>query len=241
MSMDATSGAAASGQTIVAVVGVPRSGTSCIAGMLHNMGICMGKRLMPPQPYNPKGFFEAMYLQHYLMACFEEPTLRELAPRSERVEWLTHWAAGRRGEGPVVGAKHPAFCLILPDLAEAWPGVRIVCVDRPYADIIASLTDPALQSPSLGTKAWFAAPIQAKSVAAKLDKRDQDLATLNLPTLRLAYYDVLRDPGSAADALAAFAGIQPTENQRAAAIAHVDQTLRHHGQPTSEAAPCANA
>ena len=41
----------------VVVLGPPRSGTSTVAGLLHILGVDMG-RLRPPNPDNPKGFFE---------------------------------------------------------------------------------------------------------------------------------------------------------------------------------------
>lgn len=39
------------------VIGAPRSGTSCIAGILYRLGIFMGDRLMSPKKFNPKGFY----------------------------------------------------------------------------------------------------------------------------------------------------------------------------------------
>jgi len=46
---------------IVIVMGMHRSGTSALAGMLHENGICMGEDqnfYPPPSAENPKGFFE---------------------------------------------------------------------------------------------------------------------------------------------------------------------------------------
>lgn len=44
---------------IVIVVGMHRSGTSALAGMLHHNGIVMGERFSPgPARENPKGFYE---------------------------------------------------------------------------------------------------------------------------------------------------------------------------------------
>lgn len=43
---------------IVIVLGMHRSGTSALAGLLHTNGINMGKKLLGPKPENPKGFFE---------------------------------------------------------------------------------------------------------------------------------------------------------------------------------------
>lgn len=43
---------------IYIVVGMHRSGTSMLAGLLHQNGILMGTHFRPPLPENPKGFFE---------------------------------------------------------------------------------------------------------------------------------------------------------------------------------------
>ncbi len=41
----------------VLVIGVPRSGTSCVAGVLHHLGVPMGERVIPANRWNPRGFF----------------------------------------------------------------------------------------------------------------------------------------------------------------------------------------
>lgn len=43
---------------IYIVVGMHRSGTSMLAGLLHQNGISMGMHFREPLPENPKGFFE---------------------------------------------------------------------------------------------------------------------------------------------------------------------------------------
>ena len=43
---------------IIVVLGMHRSGTSLISGLLNKMGVNMGKRLLSPSVENPKGYFE---------------------------------------------------------------------------------------------------------------------------------------------------------------------------------------
>ncbi len=43
---------------IVVVLGMHRSGTSLVSGVLSKMGVNMGKRLLKPSVENPKGYFE---------------------------------------------------------------------------------------------------------------------------------------------------------------------------------------
>ena len=44
--------------TAIIVLGMHRSGTSAISGVLHRLGVDLGSDLMPPQEDNPKGFYE---------------------------------------------------------------------------------------------------------------------------------------------------------------------------------------
>src|ERR1700744_2517006 len=44
------------------VLGMDRSGTSVLAGVLNALGGAAPKTLMPPMPDNPRGFFESVVL-----------------------------------------------------------------------------------------------------------------------------------------------------------------------------------
>jgi GT2 family glycosyltransferase len=46
------------GSTAVVVLGMHRSGTSALAGMLHHLGVAFGNRLMPASADNPRGYWE---------------------------------------------------------------------------------------------------------------------------------------------------------------------------------------
>jgi hypothetical protein len=45
-------------QTCIIIAGLPRSGTSCIAGVCHHLGVEMGPLVGTISPANPTGFFE---------------------------------------------------------------------------------------------------------------------------------------------------------------------------------------
>ncbi len=42
----------------IVIVGMHRSGTSCMAGILHHSGLYFGNKLLPASAKNPKGYFE---------------------------------------------------------------------------------------------------------------------------------------------------------------------------------------
>src|SRR6202035_743232 len=46
------------GSTAIIVLGMHRSGTSALTGMLHHLGVALGERLMPATADNPRGYLE---------------------------------------------------------------------------------------------------------------------------------------------------------------------------------------
>lgn len=67
------------------VIGAPRSGTSCVAGILHHLGVFMGERLLPPNRMNPTGFFHDLDFE----AAFSEPD--SLKPLIEKRSNMERW------------------------------------------------------------------------------------------------------------------------------------------------------
>jgi hypothetical protein len=49
---------------MILLLGMHRSGTSALAGMLHSGGIKLGDDFIQPLPENPKGFFEDLKIQN---------------------------------------------------------------------------------------------------------------------------------------------------------------------------------
>jgi len=125
---------------------------------------------------------------------------------------------GRKSRGAMVGCKYPRLCNFIQEIAEAWPGMKAITVDRPLEEIVRS-TEKARFFENLGREG-------IESLTRKwLAHRDIDIEILKIPTLRLGYHDVLADPAGAVDGIIAFLGISPTTEQRAAAIAFVDPAL----------------
>jgi len=208
---------------VIAVVGPFRSGTSCVAGMLHTLGVSMGKRFPPNAPVNAKGFFEAVHLRRICAWIYPNQRAQELAPAvgfDQRVQMLKQHIEFRTGDSNPLGVKHPDLCVMVPEMAEAWPGVKIVSVTRDLDAVVASMNQPGL-FPRMPEE-------QRRSVASRMiATRDADIARLNAPCLCLNFADVLDDPQRTVDQLVAFAGISPTTEQTAAAVAFVDKSLCH--------------
>jgi len=207
-----------SGQRIVAVIGPYRGGTSCVGGMLHKLGISLGDDFRPAKSANPMGFFESERLIKICHESFPEPKLIEQTTREWRVEQLKLWAAIRPSPA-IIGAKHPNLCLMIPDMIEAWPDVRIVNVLRPMRDVENSLLDLGWGWPKESVH-----PAIFKMFCRRADGLE------GVPHLDLPYRLCVDDPARAVSLLADFAGINPTAEQRQAAIDHVRPELCHYGR-----------
>ena len=57
------------------MLGVHGSGTSAVAGVLHELGVMMGERLLPAQHTSPKGHFEDVEFRQLLYAYRENESI----------------------------------------------------------------------------------------------------------------------------------------------------------------------
>jgi hypothetical protein len=119
--------------TCVLVFGVPRSGTSCVAGVLHHLGIDMGDHARyPVNEMNAAGFFMDVGFQEIFddLPFMPEPSQVTDSHRAKVDARIAQRAAG----GVPWGAKftHAAF------VAERFVGARIIATQRARAASIAS-------------------------------------------------------------------------------------------------------
>jgi hypothetical protein len=137
----------------VCVLGMHRSGTSLVAGILKQLGVDLGpdEELLPPDPNNQSGYFELAdvveindeLLAHHGGTWDELPELPpgweqsdELAPIRDRARR----ALGRRFAASRQWAwKDPRTCITLPFWQRLVPGLRYVICARNPVDIAHSL------------------------------------------------------------------------------------------------------
>ena len=62
----------AQGPGCIVVAGMHRSGTSLTAGLLAQLGVEMGPRLVPSDMANPRGYFEDLDIVHFHQRVFRE-------------------------------------------------------------------------------------------------------------------------------------------------------------------------
>ena len=101
-------------RTRIAVLGLYRSGSTVVAGVLHHLGVDMGA------PFYG-GYYESDWLSKQLRLWWDEPRLQEKVAQAERVRVLAQWMRQREEAGArLIGMKHPLLCLSAEDLVKAW-------------------------------------------------------------------------------------------------------------------------
>ncbi len=209
---------------VVAVCGPFRSGTSCVAAVLHAMGVPMGLNLAvlrQPRAFAPRGTWEAPRLGQICRQAVREPDMT-IVRSSEWIRYeLRRYIVERvhAMPGRPIGMKHPSLCLLLPELASVWPRVLVVAVNREL--------DAAIRS---GLEVgWL--PTAPAVIPMLRATRDRDLERLGVPHFVVQYEELLETPLPVIERLAAFCGVELTEERRTAALQVIDPQLCHHGGP----------
>ncbi len=87
--------------TRIAVLGLYRSGSAAVAGILHHLGVNIG----PPffgesHPNSIHDFYESAWLSQQLRIWWNEPNISEKASQRKRVKVLQRWSQKIKN-GPV--------------------------------------------------------------------------------------------------------------------------------------------
>ena len=142
-----------SATTAVCVLGMHRSGTSLLAGVLNLLGVYLGPphALLPAAPDNPRGFWEHrefIDINDELLArvggnAMHPPTFPPGWPSSARVQDLEQRARAMLHEDfratRLWGWKDPRTCLTLPFWERMLPRLRFLLCFRHPADVARSL------------------------------------------------------------------------------------------------------
>lgn len=144
----------------VVIVGAPRSGTSMLAGLFADAGLVPGRRLIPPGPSNPAGFFEDLDVNaandDLLAPLDATPWSGTIAP-PRSVRWLGAYEGWVREPGPrsLAGLvpdrpfvlKDPRFSYTLPSWAPVLPEVLVLVIVRHPGEVVASVLAMAAREP----------------------------------------------------------------------------------------------
>jgi hypothetical protein len=221
---------------IVCVLGMHRSGTSVTAGILHHLGMFLGRehRMMEPAEDNPRGFWEYepfRLLNDEILAAlggtWDRPpsfpsrwersrAVRELARRGKRL------ASEEFGEHERWAWKDPRTSLTLPLWERVLSPMRYaLCVRNPL-DVARSLEGRDGIPIADGIALWLT------YVRAAVRN------TADRPRLVVAFDDLIRAPLGEAARIAAFAGVAIDEAGERRVEGFVASELRHHETPPGE-------
>lgn len=117
----------------IVVVGPGRCGTSAAAGLLHHLGVFMGKEFFPPQETNPYGHWEDL--------DFLKPNRHFLAKRWNLEDWqgaVSQAIAVRVALNTTWGWKDPRSSRLIPRYLELIPNARFLRCTRCRDAIVSS-------------------------------------------------------------------------------------------------------
>ncbi len=218
-------------QRLLLVLGMHRSGTSAMAGLLASSGLLCPAGSPPADPFNPRGYWEPLQL----LAChnalldeaggrWDDPHLAPLAPTPARLQQLARALQADFPAGdPLAVAliKDPRQCRLQPLwnalLAQRGLEAAVVLMQRHPLAVAASLARRDGLPLSRGLLLWLQHQLEAER------------HTRHLPRVRLDFQQLLQDPPSALQACRALLpGLAPLSPEViAAAGAHIDPSLDH--------------
>lgn len=183
-------------KTCVLVLGMHRSGTSVLAGLLNILGVSLGDTLLAPGDDNPKGYFEHADFYRINVAFLESFGLdgdgrqgelpkdwlhderTEVFKKTVREHITRHFS-----DTYIFGLKDPRISILLPVYLEVLQSldveIRAVIAERPVAEV------------SLSLEKRNQTPLHESIAAYAYYYRIIDAYVTNVPHVRVAYHDVL--------------------------------------------------
>ena len=198
--------------------------------VMHHLGVHMGNQL---GGYEATGGGEAVGLAQLCERAMRFPATDPGISDQQLTQQLKSWIVARKSEAnrdkTVAGGKYPHLCRFAGHLHEALgDSLRIISVHRDIEASIRSLQDRSNKHRGQ----WFAADDDACDMLQRslADHRDRFIEEHpDMPVFRIEFSELTADPERVIRELVEFLGIEPTEEELASAIAHVNPDLRKHG------------
>ena len=121
----------------IIILGMHRSGTSCMAGILHHAGLYFGDKLLPASKKNPKGYFEnedLWRLHHSVLRAvghpWDDPRPMPSGWEKRPIVWfkkiiLKMLMKKHFSKHAVFGIKDPTINLLLPIYLDVFKAMNI--------------------------------------------------------------------------------------------------------------------
>lgn len=217
------------------VLGMHRSGTSALSGVLHLLGVNLGRQLMPATSANEKGYWE-----HQGLVDENNRVLRDIGShwsdvrshaaevwhKSELAAFETRIAEileSEFGDGALWGVKDPRLCRLLPLWRAVFARLQVtpkyLLIARHPAEVVASLCARDCMDQDRALVLWL------------LHLVESVVATAGARRVFLTYEGLLRDweggLNRVADALDVTFPVSTT-SARASIVEFLTPGLRHH-------------
>jgi hypothetical protein len=193
------------------IAGLYNSGSTCLAGCMHRLGVDMGSPFWRNEKNN---HYEPYDLSCLLRHFWNEPNTRENTPQPIRVEILRRWVIGREVTCPkAVGAKHPLLALSLNDLLQAWGlSTKFIWCYRTLEESIIKLK----------RRKWF--DEKAEYIQRQLWEAIEAFQISHKNgILRLDYHQLRKNRERVIDEITEYLEIEPSAEQRQEALNWVQQ------------------
>ncbi len=208
---------------LLIILGLFRSGTSCLAGCLHRLGISMGSEFSLPNEINRKGTFEDQALARLCRSAFIEPGMERALPAESLMTELEYYVNSRREiTNTYYGLKHPTICMMYEEMSVLFPHARYLVINRPFDESLKSLS--ALQ--------WG---FDQENLRFLLQQRDRFLHSEVLDVTTIEFEFLLEQPETCLQGIVQRLDLRepPSEQQWHEAIEFVDDTLPKWNKPAS--------
>ncbi len=232
-------------QKCIVVMGMHRSGTSALMGVLHTLGVELGENCLNPAEDNPKGFFENKEI-----VDINEKILRSLnsswdSPfllpgewwRQEHLEEYKDEIAGiverQLKNRSVFGIKDPRISRLLP----LWKIIFEELGITPY--FIIMLRNPMEVAESLKKRDGFT--FEKAFLLWMEYMLEAELYSRPFPRVYISFDELLRSPGKIIGSLSGMFGINfprsytDTDNE---IVSFLDPNLKHHREDSPGSAGC---
>jgi hypothetical protein len=181
----------------IIVLGMHRTGTSAISGVLAKLGVQAPKSLMPPTPDNPRGYWESTAIMKFNDRILKSAGTQWSDWDKFNAEWvntplhdgfmdeLSSLLADEYGDDPLILIKDPRMCRLFPFWAAAFHALEIT------PKILIPLRHPSEVIKSLEVRDHLAGN-QSKLIWLR-HMLDAEYSSRGLCRTFVRYSDVLRD------------------------------------------------
>ncbi len=191
----------------VIVAGLPRSGTSLVAGVLSNLGYWLGDEFLEPGPHNPKGTFNCAKLEEWCDSTFTDfpVSTAEHAISDESVASLRKLISERLARRVPFGMKCTRIWCAAPLLAELLTvPAKVVFTSRETSRAVRSWIDAFDADPTL----TFNFYLRAEKSLEFFRQRNP------WPSITVSFDDLIDAPSVQVNRIADFLGVPSTQEAR---------------------------